>query len=291
MPHGMLDPYFQKAKDRKWKAFRNWIYWSLIEQKVVNECDGVLFTCEAELLLARGTFKSYCPKSEINVGYGIQSPPVFERKMQQIFEEKCPQMVGQKYLLFLSRIAKKKGLDILIKAYALLIKNKVSLPKLIIAGPGKDSSFGNQLSNLIIKNSLSDHVGFAGMLSGDAKWGAFYGCQAFILPSHQENFGIAVAEALACEKPVLISNQVNIWGKIEEGNAGIVAQPNEKGVYEMLKKWASISGSKKELMGKNARSTYKKHFEVESAANRFIEAIVSGSQTSHFKEHFAVSQK
>ncbi|WP_291962590.1 glycosyltransferase, partial [Maribacter sp.] len=74
MPHGMLDPYFQKAKDRKVKALRNAIYWKLFENKVVNQADGILFTCEEELLLARTTFPNYRPKKEINVGYGIQPP-------------------------------------------------------------------------------------------------------------------------------------------------------------------------------------------------------------------------
>ena len=62
------------------------------------------------------------------------------------------------------------------------------------------------------------------MLTGDLKWGALHAAEAFILPSHQENFGIAVVEALACGKPVLISDKVNIWREIEADGACLVAR-------------------------------------------------------------------
>ena len=73
----MLDPYFQTTKERKWKSIRNYIYWYLIEKKVIGEADGLLFTCEEEMRLASLTFKQYHPKSTFNVGYGINEPPMF----------------------------------------------------------------------------------------------------------------------------------------------------------------------------------------------------------------------
>ena len=92
----------------------------------------------------------------------------------------------------------------------------------MIAGPGLDTAFGREMRQLAESlcpqpSTLTPQpaVFFPDMLTGDAKWGALYGCEAFVLPSHQENFGIAVVEALACGKPVLISNQVNIWREIE----------------------------------------------------------------------------
>jgi glycosyltransferase involved in cell wall biosynthesis len=63
------------------------------------------------------------------------------------------------------------------------------------------------------KLGISERVSWTGMLSGDLKWGAFHAADVFILPSHQENFGIVVAEALSCSLPVLISNKVTFGGK------------------------------------------------------------------------------
>ena len=77
---------------------------------------------------------------------------------------------------------------------------------------------------------------FPGMVGGKQKWAAFRGAKAFVLPSHQENFGIAVAEALACGCPVLISNKVNIWREIAEGKAGIVTDDTPEGTYLLLQR-------------------------------------------------------
>ncbi|MGZ4090888.1 MAG: glycosyltransferase, partial [Bacteroidia bacterium] len=197
MPHGMLDPYFQTAPDRRLKAIRNWVYWKLIEKNILNDADAVLFTCEKEMQLAHKTFSNYRPKREINVGYGIMPPPGPNQDMYYAFIEKCKGVAFEPYLLFLSRIHEKKGVDMLIKAYAEVaekaLSEKKSVPKLVIAGPGLETAFGKKMIKLCNSfDHLKNLVFFPGMLSGDVKWGALYNCEAFILPSHQENFGIAV---------------------------------------------------------------------------------------------------
>lgn len=284
MPHGMLDPYFQKASERKWKAIRNNIYWKLIEKKVIDNATAMLFTCQEELCLARQTFGTYQPQKEINIGYGIAQPPVFVSNMSLAFQQHCPEKVKQKpFFLFLSRLHQKKGIDILIKAYAKVLKEvgdisnsekKISLPLLLIAGPGIETTYGQSLQKLIKDNELGDYVFFPGMLKGDAKWGAFYACEAFVLPSHQENFGIAVAEALACKKPVLISNQVNIWREIENAGAGFVAEDTLTGTISLLRNWTGITEETKQKMSGAARTCYEKNFEVETAAKRMIQQVL-----------------
>ena len=261
MPHGMLDPYFQKAKERRVKAIRNWLFWKLFEKKVVNKATGVLFTCQEELLLARQPFNPYKPQRELNIGYGIPKPPEFTNEMQLDFIKTCPEVDGKPYLLFLSRIHHKKGVDILIKAY-LELRQEYNLPALVIAGP-VDTPYGQEMKELAAD---SQDIFFPGMLSGNAKWGAFYGSEGFILPSHQENFGIAVVEAMASKKPVIISEQVNIWREIKEGNAGIVIADNQDGVVSGLQQWAILNSDEKIAMGNNAYSTFKSHFSVEQAA-------------------------
>ena len=124
MPHGMLDPYFQKAPERKIKALRNLVFWNLVERKTINTADGLLFTCQEELELARQTFSGYRPKNEINVGYGILPPLENEPQDELEFREQLKLSVEEPYLLFLSRIHQKKGLLNLINAYAKLINEK-----------------------------------------------------------------------------------------------------------------------------------------------------------------------
>lgn len=271
MPHGMLDPWFQRDKSRRLKAFRNEIYWRIIEKKVVNSVDGLLFTCEQELLLARETFRGYKPKKEINVGYGIQAPPVFSELMKDQFRKSSVELGDNPYLLFLSRIHQKKGIDLLIDAYVELEKKQFKLPALVIAGP-MDGKFAAIVRE---KAKASEHIHFTGMLQGDAKWGAFYGCDAFILPSHQENFGISVVEALACNKPVLISNQVNIWREILDSGAGIVENDNLVGVTKMIIEWESMANHEKTKMCENAKLAFETKFMVSPAAKKFLEGLNS----------------
>ncbi len=270
MPHGMLDPYFQMAKERKIKAWRNSVYWKLFENKAVNQADGVLFTCKEELVLARTTFPNYTPKREINVGYGIQEPPKYAKKMCQAFVEKVPQWNKQPFLVFLSRIHPKKGIDLLIKAYLKLEKERGQLPQLVIAGPGLEHAYGQKMQELAASSS---NIVFHGMLSGDAKWGAFYESEAFVLPSHQENFGIAVVEALACGKPVLISDKVNIWREIAQGNGGIVTSDTEQATYEMLREWLTLTRKEKEKMSESALVVYHNNFTIQRAAKQFAKGI------------------
>ncbi|MCL7988653.1 glycosyltransferase [Sphingobacterium sp. lm-10] len=270
MPHGMLDPYFQRAPERKWKALRNLFFWHTIERQVVNNVDGVLFTCERELELARETFRSYHPKAELNVSYGVQPPPALNYNMTDAFLKASGMLLNEPYLLFLSRIHAKKGVDILIEAYKSVTADGIQLPKLVIAGP-LDSDYTQQLKQ--IAHEREDIV-FTGMLRGDAKWGAIYGCELFILPSHQENFGIAVVEAMSCQKPVFITKQVNIYTVIEDNKAGVVFEDNLLAVTNALRELSSaITTADLKQLGANARRTYEEHYLPEGAAQKFIKAI------------------
>lgn len=276
MPHGMLDPYFQQAAGRKLKALRNSIFWHCIENKVINGVDGVLFTCEQELVLARTTFSGYHPKAVFNVGYGIQPPPKACPQQQDAFYKACPEVQSKPYWLFLSRIHEKKGVDILIKAYTRLKEEGQELPALVIAGPGMNSGYGDYLKSLC---RAVDGIYFPGMLQGDQKWGAFYHAESFVLPSHQENFGIAVVEALACNLPVLISDQVNIWREIAEGKAGIVFEDSVEDTYRGLRQFSLMTDEDKNEMAQYAYSAYSRYFTIEEAAkNMFLKLQLKPNQ-------------
>jgi glycosyltransferase involved in cell wall biosynthesis len=295
MPHGMLDPYFQRASGRKLKAIRNWAFWKIIEGKLINNADAVLFTTETELQLAREPFRPYKPKKEVNVGYGIKTPPAFPSLTKHTFFERFPALDKAPYFLFLSRIHDKKGVDLLVEAYASLISKRAKLakakpvpagfsdehsfedesfPKLVIAGPGLETAYGQKIKQSVeSSDQLKDAIIFPGMLLGEEKWDAFYNCEAFILPSHQENFGIAVAEALACGKPVLISDQVNIWREIERERAGIVAKDDLEGTSTLLERWQQLPASEKLEMSINAKNCFEKNFAIAPAARNFLKAL------------------
>ena len=271
MPHGMLDPYFQRARSRRLKAIRNWFFWKLIEKRVVNGADGLLFTCNKELNLAKETFSNYKPKSVLNTGFGIPEPPAKNINHLWTFLKKCPRISTNAYWLFLSRIHPKKGVDLLVKEYLKLKNENDEIPDLVIAGPGLETTYGKDVQ----MNGKHPSIHFPGMLEGKAKWSAFHFCEAFILPSHQENFGIAVVEALACKKPVLISDQINIWKEIEAGGGGLVSKDTSEGIRNLLKNWISLSARQQAEMGLNAYKVYRENFYVEKTALDMISKIES----------------
>lgn len=289
MPHGMLDPYFQNAPSRKAKALRNKVYWALFEHKVIEAATGVLFTCIEEEMLARATFKPYRPKRTINIGYGIQPPPSLCAEMKTDFLNALNRKFVEPYFLFLSRIHPKKGLDMLIDAYANYASGETltdSVPNLVIAGPGLETDFGKTIKNKVASDPfLKEKVIFSGMLSGNAKWGAFYHAEAFILPSHQENFGIAVAEALACSTPVLISNKINIWREIEAVGGGLVRPDTEAGTSALLSDWIALSTVEKEKKKEAAYSAYVGYFEINTIIKTLINVLSDKFVSKLTKNH------
>ncbi len=270
MPHGMMDPYFQKAPERKWKALRNELMWNFIENKCINNAAAVFYTCEEEMRLAATTFRSYKPKKVYNVGYGVQLPPQRNADFALAFYKKCPTVEGKKYLLFLSRIHEKKGVDLLIEAYNALSLENVDLPHLVIAGPNK-SAYAETIMSSVLDNPK---IHFPGMLSGDAKWGAFYNSEAYLLPSHQENFGIAIVEAMACKKPVLITKGINIWKEIDAGGGGrIVDLKEENSIKNVLLDISGISGEELIAKGACAFETYQSKFDIKICVDKFIQTL------------------
>ena len=275
MPHGMLDPYFQRSRQRLFKAIRNWLFWKLLEKEVVNGASGLLFTCEQELLLARETFRPYFPKAEFNVGYGIETPPVAEDGFSESFLKACPEVKERSYWLYLSRIHPKKGIDNLIKAYVKLKDEDGNIPDLVVAGPGRESPFGKNM----VKLAEGYPVHFPGMLKGSSKWGAFIHADTFVLPSHQENFGIAVVEALACGKCVLISNKVNIYREIEKEEAGLIKNDSLSDTFFLLKEYHQLAPEEKVVMGKNAKNLFLKKYRIKEAAKQMLQVLERKVQT------------
>ena len=122
------------------------------------------------------------------------------------------------------------------------------------------------------------------MLAGNAKWGAFRAANAFCLPSHQENFGIVVAEAMACGCPVLISNQVNIWDEIHANGAGFVEPDTIEGVQNLLRRWRENPVSARQAIGEKALACQKERFGIQSVNQKLQRLIqrqldMSGAQS------------
>src|SRR5205814_1112845 len=172
-PHGMLDPWFQRAPGRTLKAVRNWVYWKVIEQHVIRRACAVFFTCAEEMRLARESLRPYQPKRQVNVGFGICPPPGYQIEMREAFSEKVPKLGRRPFVLFLGRIHPKNGVALLIQAYSSLQRSLIEnrqdhVPALVIAGPGLETSFGRQMQEFALHTCSPDSVLWPGMLTGQA---------------------------------------------------------------------------------------------------------------------------
>lgn len=266
--HGMLDPWFNRMYPMKHLKKR--LYWPWGEYRVLRDAKAVLFTCEEEKLLARQSFRRYSA-NEIVVSLGTSAPNGDPLWQKETFLTLYPEMRGKRLLLFLGRIHPKKGCDLLIEAFAQVASLDSEL-SLVMAGPDQ-AGWQADLERLALARGVGDRILWPGMLAGDIKWGAFHASEAFVLPSHQENFGIAVAEALACGRPVLISNKVNIWREISEAGAGLVAVDDVEGTRQMLNQWIYMDAQAKAEMGYRAVQCFLQHFEINHAAQGLIMAL------------------
>ena len=120
---------------------------------------------------------------------------------------------------------------------------------------------------------VGERVLWTGSLGGDLKWGAFHASEAFVLPSHQENFGIAVAEAMACSLPALISNKVNIWREIEQWKGGLVENDDLAGTISLLERWKAMSPEEVAAMRVAALDCFNANFDMNASSARMIDRL------------------
>lgn len=268
-PHGGLDPWFNKRyplKKLKKQLFWPWQY------PVLRDAKAVLFTSDTERDLAATSFQP-SRWNGVAVPYGAMEPEGDSATQAAAWFQHAPQLQQggrpRRYLLFLARIHEKKGCDLLVGAFARIAHTVPDL-HLVIAGPDQ-VGLQAKLQQQAKEAGIADRVHWPGMLRGDVKWGALRNCEAFVLPSHQENFGIAVAEALACERPVLISDQVNIWPDIVADEVGLVGKDTLEGTQELLEKWLSLSESEREAYASRALGCFRKRYSMTETARTLQE--------------------
>lgn len=181
------------------------------------------------------------------------------------------------HFLFLSRLHPKKGCDLLLPAFA-RVKCRYSDSVLIIAGDGS-RDFVKRLQRETIRLGIEQNVTWTGFLEGEEKWKAFASADIFVLPSYSENFGIAVAEAMSCGIPVIISNRVGIHQDVSRSEAGIVVEPNIGQLADAMTKLLERPELRKKI-GENGRRLVEEKFTPEKVIPQIVELyekVLSGN--------------
>lgn len=270
--HGMLSPWFRDRFPIKHLAKQ--AFWSLLEGRVVRDARYALFTTEEERTQARNAFRGYQHYKERIISYGTSGPVGNETSQRGAVLAALPDLAGRRFLLFVGRLHEVKGCDLLIQAFAQSLNHIPPDADLVIAGPDQ-TGWGGQLKAMVLRLGLTKRIHWPGMIVGDLKWGMFRSCEALILPSHHENFGMVIAEAMACSRPVLVSNKVAVWREVAGASAGIVEPNTLEGTRQLIVKFWDLSEDERSRMGLRAKHVFQTRFDIEVVAHEFARAIGS----------------
>jgi glycosyltransferase involved in cell wall biosynthesis len=222
-PLGVLNLWGMHHR-RPWlKALSFW----LIESRVLRNAAGVQYTSAQESAEAAQLGVKHMPlliPNPVDVAGGAA--------IRGNFRTAFPALTGKTIVLFLSRIDAKKGLEILLPAFARLRSHHPEAV-LVVAGDG-DKTLLEGLKRQANQLGLGEGILWAGFLQGEIKRNALADADLFVLPSHSENFGVAVVEAMGCGVPVIVSDQVGIHREIAEAEAGLVVECSVPQLEEAL---------------------------------------------------------
>jgi glycosyltransferase involved in cell wall biosynthesis len=258
--HGGLDPWFNRAYPLK--RLKKSLYWPL-QYSVLRDAFAVFFTAELERDFAVTSFQP-CQWNSVVVPYGTNDPEGDPNAQIEAFYQQFPALRQRSFFLFLGRLHDIKGCDLLVQAFA-RIAPSVPTVDLVIAGPDQQG-LQAKLTDMTHHLRIAARVHWTGSLVGDVKWGALRSAQAFVLPSHQESFGIAVVESLAAGRPVLISDQVKIWKSIKNAGVGLVEPDTLDGTEQLLRRWFALTEEERAAMALRAHPVFQQQFSIGATA-------------------------
>lgn len=259
-PRGMLDPNAIALHG----TLKKKLYLNLIERKHLYGAAAVHFTSTGERDQATGSGWRVNP---VVVPNGVDLSEHPSAPDPKPFLLLFPKLAGKKMVLFLGRMNYIKGLDLLAKAWPLVVK-AVSNVHLVLAGPD-DDGYAEKIKGWLVEGEVESSATFTGMLLGENKLAALAAADVFVASSYLESFGMAIVEAMACGKPVVITDRVNICREVEQAGAGIVTSCDPASIAEALIKILKNPEAASD-MGKKGRKFVEHNFTWDKAAREMI---------------------
>lgn len=259
-PLGTLDPA-DLQKKRRLKQ----IYATLLERPNLASAAGIHFTSAQEAKISE-RFGTDAPDLVVPLGVALPAmPPKGRARAKWGIPEDQP------LVLYMSRIDPKKGLDLLIPALERLLAEGVNFHFVLAGANPQDPDYQNQIQKQVKASPLASRTTITGFVTGELKAALLQDADLFVLPSYYENFGIAVAEAMAGGTPVVISDQVHIWEEVKEAEAGWVSPCEVNALTERLREALQNSGER-QRRGGNAQTHALEHYSWDAIAQQMIQA-------------------
>ena len=262
-PLGTLDPWSMTQK-----SLRKRVFWQLSGKAMLHHAAAVHYTSEVEKL---STERHLALNHGKVIALGIDAN----------VSNSNGQLRGEPYVLVLSRLHPKKGLDVLIDAFLALIRQGKSANwRLVIAGDGPQ----DYVSKLKAAASVQpERIVFTGWLDEEKKHAMLSGASLLALPSHQENFGLCVMEAMSHAVPVLVSPDVNLATQIVSANAGWIAAVDKDALTARLIEALSDEAElkKRGRAGKQLSQKYSWENTARGLVDIYEEVISDGRSSVH----------
>jgi len=252
-PLGTLDPW--SLRHRSWKKAP---YLRLVERTHLRHAAAIHVTSVQE---ARAVEALCCRETIRCIPLGVRLP-------SERVPDSRARHPGPVRVLFLSRIHPKKGLPLLLEALARLEQERVPI-ELLVAGSG-EPAYEERMRALSHALGVAGRVRFLGHVEGDAKRRLLAESDLFVLPSHQENFGIAVVEAMAAGLPVVVSDQVGVAAEVAAGGAGLIVPHGVDGWARAIETLANDAPLRAE-MGERGLRTARERFSLDASCRLLLD--------------------
>ncbi len=260
-PLGTLDPAdLQKKKQLKQ------IYGLLLEKPNLAGAGAIHFTSQEEAKVSE-RYGTNTPDLVIPLGVNLPKslPPLGKARQELNINQATP------IILFMSRIDPKKGLDLLLPALETLQQEGIKFHFVLAGANPQDPDYENGISQQIKQSPLNTITTITRFVQGETKLGLLQDADIFVLPSYYENFGIAVAEAMATGTPVVISDRVHIWQEIQSAAAGWVSSCNLSQLTQTLRQVLQNPSDWQEK-GINARNLVQNNYSWNAIAKQMVTA-------------------
>lgn len=259
-PHGMLTPW--AMHNHWWKKLP---YWHLVQKRDMRYADVLHVTAESEA----EDLRRLGLENRIAIApLGVDLNPLNEK------DKSSASGARQRTILFISRIQKKKGLPMLLEAWSRLQKTHGVAEgwRIVIAGPNEEGHL-QELMHLAKRLSLSN-VEFRGAVLGQEKERLYCESDIFILPTHSENFGSVVIEALACGTPVICTKGAP-WQELETFDCGRWVDISVDAITQALAEMMSLSDEVRAEMGERGRRLVEEKY-TWSAVGKTMKSVYEG---------------
>lgn len=262
-PLGTLDPAdLQKKKQLKR------LYVEIIERRNLAKAAAIHFTSEQEAKISARFGVSI---RDLVIPLGVIPPHSLPQNSKSSVSNRLGISEDVPWVLFMSRLDPKKGLNLLIPALERLLESGYKFHFILSGASPQDPDYEQKIKDKIANSPLKLHTTVTGFVTGELKTSLLQAADLFVLPSYYENFGIAVAEAMVAGKPVIISDQVHIWEQVRDSESGWVGTTDVESLVGLLQE-ALENPQECQHRGVNAQKYALENFSWDAIARQMIQA-------------------